>query len=418
MPTTRHVDVARRTRQTLLVGGAPERESLDDSAIDALLRLDHPRKIAASVWAAEHLGDVIDEFDRDRWNAAAEFGVQGLTAPVELGGSGVSTVEALLTFEGLGLGARDNGTVFALSAQVFSMQSALLSVGSDEQKRRWVPELCTGRAIGAFAMSEPDVGSDTSAITTRATPLEQGGFRLDGCKTWVTLGSECDVLIVFATTDPALGRWGLTAFLIDTDRPGIHRSEVIPKIGLQSCPFTSITFDNCIVGDHEILGTPGAGGAVFSEAVNAERAFLYAAQLGATERMIDAGVRRAQERTQFGRSIGSFQAVAHRIVDMKLRHEASRLLIYKTAILSDLDRDVTMAAALAKLQTSETAVGSVIDVLQVFGAEGYTQSAGIGVELLDSVGGLSYSGTSDIQRNIVASLLGVDRPARQKRRAP
>jgi alkylation response protein AidB-like acyl-CoA dehydrogenase len=101
-----------------------------------------------------------------------------------------------------------------------------------------------------------------------------------------------------------------------------------------------------------------------------------------------------------------------------LRHEASRLLIYKTAILSDLDRDVTMAAALAKLQTSETAVGSVIDVLQVFGAEGYTQSAGIGVELLDSVGGLSYSGTSDIQRNIVASLLGVDRPARQKRRAP
>jgi alkylation response protein AidB-like acyl-CoA dehydrogenase len=295
------------------------------------------------------------------------------------------------------------------------MQSALLSVGSSAQLRRWIPELCAGKAIGAFAMSEPDVGSDTSSVSTRATPLDHGGFRLDGRKTWVTLGSECDVVIVFATTDPALGRWGLTAFLVDTDRPGINRSEVIPKIGLQSCPFTSITFENCIVGDDEILGAPGAGGAIFSEAVNAERAFLYAAQLGATERMIDAGVRRAQTRTQFGASIGSFQAVANRIVEMKLRHEASRLLVYKTAILSDLDHDVTMAAALAKLQTSETAVRSVVDAIQLFGAEGYTQAAGIGVELLDSVGGLSYSGTSDIQRNIVASLLGVDRPAREER---
>lgn len=382
--------------------------------MSALLQLDHPRKMHASVWAGEVLGDVIEEFDRDRWSAAAAFGIQGLTAPVELGGSGASTVDALLTFEGLGLGARDNGTVFALSAQVFSMQSALLSAGSNEQLRRWVPELCAGRAIGAFAMSEPEVGSDTSSISTRATPLSNGGFRLDGYKTWVTLGSECDVIIVFATTDPALGRWGLTAFLIDTDRPGVHRGEVIPKVGLQSCPFATITFENCLVGDDEVLGTPGAGGAIFSEAVNAERAFLYAAQLGATERMIDAGVRRAQTRTQFGTSIGSFQAVAHRIVEMKLRHEASRLLIYKTAILRDLDCDVTMAASLAKLQTSESAVLSVVDAMQLFGAEGYTKAAGIGVELLDSVGGLSYSGTSDIQRNIVASMLGVDRPARRK----
>lgn len=397
-----------------MVGGS-ERE-VHESATAALLQLDHPRKMAAAAWAGDVLGEVIDRFDRDRWNAAAEFGIQGLTAPVELGGCGANTVDALLTFEGLGLGARDNGTVFALSAQVFSMQSALLGVGSDEQLRRWIPELCSGRAIGAFAMSEPEVGSDTSSITTRATPLERGGFRLDGHKTWVTLGTECDVIIVFATTDPALGRWGLTAFLIDADRPGIERSEVIPKIGLKSCPFTSIAFDNCIVGEDEILGAPGAGAAIFADAVNAERAFLYAAQLGATERMIDAAVRRAQNRTQFGAAIGSFQAVAHRIVDMKLRHEASRLLVYKTAMLNDLDEDVTMAASLAKLQTSESAVRSVVDAMQLFGAEGYTDAAGIGVELLDSVGGLSYSGTSDIQRNIVASMLGVDRPAREKRR--
>ena len=264
------------------------------SALDAMLRSDHPRKLAAAEWAREHLGP-IEAFDRSRWRTAAEFGVQGLMVPTELGGAGCSVVDALLTFEGLGLGTEDQGTVFALAAQVFAMQSALLMAGRAEQTSRWVPGLCRGDVIGSFAMSEPDAGSDTGSITTTAAPLDDGSFRLDGVKSWVTLGSECDVVIVFATTDPAAGRWGLTAFLVEMDNPGVHRGEVIAKMGLGTCPFTTVTFDDCRVGPGSVLGSVGAGGAIFADAVNAERAFLYAAQLGATERAIDLSISRRAE---------------------------------------------------------------------------------------------------------------------------
>lgn len=382
------------------------------SVLEAFVSLTHPRKMAAAAWAARVLGSPSDTFDRERWRAAAGFGVQGLLAPTHLGGAGLHMVDAMLTFEGLGLGAVDQGMVFALSAQVFAMQSALLAAGSKVQQERWVPDLCRGLAIGAFAMSEPEVGSDTSAIRTRATKLADGRYQLDGVKAWVTLGTVCDVVIVFATTDPALGGWGLTAFLVDVTRPGVSAGPAIPKLGLESCPFTTLTFTNCVVEANDVLGAPGSGAAVFRDAVNAERAFLYAAQLGATERTIEQSIARARSRTQFGEPIGHFQAVSHRIVDMKLRHEAARLLVYKAALLHDLGRDVTMAAALAKLQASETAVESALDAIRIFGAEGYTVAAGVDRALRDAIGGLSYSGTSDIQRNIVARILGIERARR------
>lgn len=387
-------------------------KAADASALDALIDLAHPRKVAAASWAARILGTPCATFDRERWEAAAQFGIQGLTVPGHLGGAGLSMVDAMLTFEGLGLGAIDQGTVFALSAQVFSMQSALLAAGSPAQQARWLPDLCHGRAIGAFAMSEPEAGSDTSSIRTRATRLPDGRYQLDGVKAWVTLGTVCDVLIVFATTDPALGGWGVTAFLLSATRPGITAAPEIAKFGLESCPFTTLTFTSCLAEPDEVLGAPGAGAAVFRDAVNAERAFLYAAQLGATERTIERTIARARDRTQFGQPIGHFQAVSHRIADMKLRHEAARLLVYKAALLHDLGQDVTMAAALAKLQTSETAVDSALDAMRIFGAEGFTLAAGLDRGLRDAVGGLSYSGTSDIQRNIVARLLGLERPQR------
>ena len=385
--------------------------------LDALLDLEHPRKTAAAAWAADAFGTPTRVFDRGRWEAAAAYGVQGLAAPVELGGAGLSTVDALLTFEGLGYGARDPGMVFALSTQAFATQRALLRAGSPAQLTRWIPAMCQGTAIGAFAMSEPDAGSDTAAITTTATPVD-GGYRINGTKTWVTLGPECDVVIVFATTDPSLGRWGITAFLVEVDRPGVRRGEPIPKMGLESCPFGTLTFEDCFVGADDVLGQPGSGGAIFSVAVSAERAFLFAGQLGATERTIERSIERARTRTQFGKPIGAFQAVSHRIAEMKVRHEASRLLVYKTGILADLGRDVTLAASLAKLQTSETAVHTAVDAMQILGAEGYTVAAGAEADLRDAVGGLSYSGTSDIQRNIVASLLGVDRPPRRATPTP
>ena len=231
----------------------------------------------------------------------------------------------------------------------------------------------------------------------------------------MTLGPVCDVVIVFATTDRALGRWGITAFLVDATTAGLERGPVEPKMGLHSCPFGQLTFDGCIVGPDAVLGNPGAGASIFADAVESERAFLYAAQLGAMERVLDVAVVRARERHQFGVPIGTFQAVSHRIAEMKLRHEAARLLVYKAAALADRGAQVAMAAALAKLQTSEMAVLSALDSIRIHGAEGYTVSGGVEFELRDAVGGLAYSGTSDIQRNIVARLLGVDRPVRRRK---
>ncbi len=324
----------------------------------------------------------------------------------------------MLEFEGLGLGCEDNGTVFALASQVFPGQMSIARFGSPEQRQRWLPPLCDGSAISAFAMSEPQAGSDTAAIATTATALDDGSFRLDGEKSWVTLGPVSDVAIVFASTDPGSGWWGLTAFLVQAGTPGFERGDVEAKLGLRSCPFGRFRFDGCVVGADQVLGGIGAGGAVFSAAVEAERAFLYAAQLGAMERVLDRTIERARSREQFGQPIGGFQAVSHRIVEMKLRHEASRLLLYTAAARHDRGESVAMPAALAKLQTSESAVESALDALRIHGADGYTDACGIEAELRDAIGGLAYSGTSEIQRNIVVKLLKIDRPVRPRPTLP
>jgi alkylation response protein AidB-like acyl-CoA dehydrogenase len=387
-------------------------------ALDAMLDSDHPIKLDAAQWARNNLGAGSGTFRPELWPVCAERGLQGIMVPTGLGGGGAGVVEALLTFEGLGLGCEDNGLVFALSSQVFAMQSAFLSAASPEQLDRWLPGLLDGTVRGAFAMSEANAGSDANSITTTAIktsdPGEPDRYVLNGSKCWITLGPVADVAIVFATTDPALGRWGITAFVVATDRLGVTVGEPVEKMGLTSSPFGEMHFDDCELGEADRLGPEGAGGGIFTAAVEGERAFLYAAQLGSAERVLNRTIERARTRYQFGKPIGANQAVSHRIADMKLELEMSRLLIYKTAALADADRSVSMAAALAKLQASESAVASAMASMQIHGAEGYTTSLGIERELRDAVGGLAYSGTSDIQRMIVARMLRVDAPMRRR----
>ena len=396
----------------------PPAEAASSSVLDAMLDLGHPVKMAMAELAGGFAMPAdTTTFDREAWKTAADAGVLGLLVDPAHGGQGKTIVESLLAFEGLGLGTDAHGTVFALASQVFAMQRALQGSGTPEQLGRWLPSLVDGSSIGSFAMTEPDAGSDTAGITTLATPLLGSADRwtLSGTKTWVTLAPQCDVIIVFATTDPTKGRWAQTAFLLESDRSGIVVGEAIPKSGLAGCPFASVTLTDVEVSIDDVLGKVGAGGSVFTSAVDAERAFLYAAQLGAMERTLDKTIQRARTREQSGQQIGKFQAVSHRIAEMKLRHESARLLVYKAAALHEAGRSITMAGALAKLATSESAVESALDAIQVHGAEGYTLAAGIEADLRNAVGGLAYSGTSDIQRNIVAGLLGVDRPLRKQR---
>ena len=383
---------------------------------DAVLDDRHPIKMAAADFASAQLAyPGTDAFDHDRWLAAAAFGVQGIMIPIEYGGRGRSAVEAALTFEGLGLGTSDNGFVFALSSQSFAMQRALIVAGTEVQRKQWLPRLAAGTALGCFAMSEPDAGSDTGAIATVALPTESGGYLLNGTKAWVTLSPVANVIIVFATTDPTKGHWGITAFILEIDRAGIAVGPVQHKMGLNTCPFAEVTFTDCEVSMDDVLGNVGSGGSVFSGAVEAERAFLYAAQMGSMERVLGLTIHRARSREAYGRPIGAFQGISHKIAEMKLRHESARLLIYKAAELYDRGSSMTMAGALAKLQTSEAAVQSALDAMRIHGAAGYTSDLGVEAELRDAIGGLSYSGTSEIARNLITRMLRVERPIRQPR---
>lgn len=407
----------------LLERSTTESRSPAEATLDALLDERHPLVRAVSSWAREHHADFASGIDRDNWRLFASAGFQAITTPVEHGGLGLSTVDAMLAFEGLGHGCIDNGLVFALSSQVFATQNALRSGASPDQLATHLPGLLSGETFGAFAITEPDAGSDSSAIRTLAKRIDAHAddahhpdavYEVTGEKCWITLGPMADLIVLFATTDPSLGKWGITAFVVEGTREGIERGAPVRKMGLDNSPFGSIHLDRCRLTTADRLGPEGAGGSIFTKAVEGERAFLFAGQLGATQRVIEQSIDHARSQVLPGADFGANQSVSHRIADMKLDHEMARLLVYKSAALNDRGKSVGMAAALAKLQTSEMAVATALEAISMQGMAGYTTDS-IGSEAHDALGGLAYSGTSDIQRMIIARLLRVDSPLRSKR---
>lgn len=407
----------------LLESSTTQERSAADATLDALVEDRHPLASAVSEWASAHADAFARGIDRENWQLFASAGFQAITTPQDLGGLGRSTVDAMLAFEGLGHGCTNNGLVFALASQVFATQNALRSAASPQQLTTHLPGLLSGDTFGAFAITEPDAGSDSSAIRTTAKRIDDHAddphhpdaiYEVSGEKCWITLGPMADVIILFATTDPSLGKWGITAFAVEATRAGVERGRAVRKVGLDNSPFGSIHFDRCVLSAADRLGPEGAGGGIFTKAVEGERAFLFAGQLGATQRVIERSIQHVRSQVVPGADFGSNQGVSHRIADMKLDHEMARLLVYKAAALNDRGKSVGMAAALAKLQTSEMAVASALESVAMHGSAGYLIDS-IGSEAHDALGGLAYSGTSDIQRMIVARLLRVDAPLRTRR---
>jgi alkylation response protein AidB-like acyl-CoA dehydrogenase len=391
----------------------PEADPSAVLALEAMLDEHHPEKVKIAEWARAELDDPdltrrdeACEFWPEGWRRCAANGVQGLVVDPGLGGLGLDLTAAMLRFEGLGYGCSDGGLVFALSSQIWTMQMALDRFGTDGQRRRYLPALTSGASIGAFAMSEPESGSDAFALTTTAEPTSDG-YRLNGTKAWVTLGPVADVILVYATIDPALGRWGVTAFLVDADTPGLEVLKNRPKMGLRTTPFADVVFADCEIPSEARLGAEGAGASIFSTAMETERAFLLAGSVGRLERQIDDTVAYANERTQFGQAIGGFQGVSHQIADMKYAHETARLMLYKATALQRRGTPSMMAAALAKLSASEAALAGAMSSVRVHGAKGYVTDLGVERVLRDTVGGVIYGGSSGIQRNIIARLLGL-----------
>lgn len=346
------------------------------------------------------------ELSRENWQKCARFGILGLAVPEEYGGGGADVLTAMLVMEGLGYGCRDNGLIFATNAQMWSVQHPILAFGTEAQKQKYLPGLVRGELIGAHGMSEPDTGSDAYSLRTRAARV-RGGYVLNGTKTFVTNAPCADVAVIFATVDPAKGMGGVTAFLVERGTPGFRVSRAIEKMGLRTSPMGEMILEDCLVPEECRLGPEGTGASIFNSSMEWERSCILGSHVGAMERQLETCVRYARERRQFGQPIGKFQAVANRIADMKVRLETARLLLYKTAWLKQMGRPANMEAALVKLYLSECFVQSSLDAIRTFGGYGYATEFEVERDLRDAIGGTIYSGTSDIQRVIIARWLGL-----------
>jgi alkylation response protein AidB-like acyl-CoA dehydrogenase len=346
------------------------------------------------------------EFWREGWNRCARLGIQGLPVPKEYGGKGEGLAVTMAAMEGLGYGCPDNGLIFALNASMWTNTIPILRHGTEVQKKRYLPALCDGTLIGANGASEVEAGSDIFSMTTRAKRVGDEWI-LNGRKTWVTSGPVADLFVCYATTDPSKKVLGISAFLVPKDAPGFRVVRQIPKLGVRTVPMGELALEDCRIPRANLLGREGRGAEVFNVSMEWERGAILAAALGTMRRQLERCVEHARTRAQFGQVIGKFQSVANRIVGMKLRLETCRPLVYRIGWLKEQGRDATFEAAMAKLHVSECFVQNSLDAVELFGASGYATETGIERDLRDSVGSLIYSGTNDIQRNIIARhLLG------------
>jgi alkylation response protein AidB-like acyl-CoA dehydrogenase len=342
----------------------------------------------------------------DGWGACAKFGVLGLPVPERYGGLEKDLPTVAYALEGLGHGCADNGLLFALGAQLWSVQMPILLFGTDAQKDRFLPDLVAGRSVGAHAVTEPGSGSDAFSLSTTAV-RDGSGYALTGHKTFITSAPLADVFLVVTTLDASKGSGGLTAFLVEKGASGLEVTQPDEKMGLRTCALGDVFLDGCHVSEEQMLGGPGAGSAVFATAMEWERTFILAPALGAMRRLLERCIEYARERRQFARPIGKNQAIGDMIVDMQLRLDTSRLLVYRTASLKQAGKRLTVEPSQVKLHVSESWVQSALAAVQIHGGSGYMRSLGFERELRDAIASRIYSGTSEIQRVIIASFLGL-----------
>ncbi len=371
----------------------------------------HLRKEIIRFAESELNGDIVlrdeeQEFSTEGWKKCAAVGIQGLPIPQEFGGSGADPLTIMLAMEALGYGCRDNGLIFSINAQLWSCVTPIVRFGTEEQKRKYLPGLNDGSLIGVQAMTEPGFGSDAFGLRTTAE-RKNNGFLLSGRKTFITNAPIADVFVVFANTDPAAGFIGISSFLVRRDAPGLTVGRSLQKMGLRTSPMAEVAFDDCYVPEENVLGTPGVGMAIFNHSMVWERSCILASAIGTMQRQVERCVEYARERHQFGQPIARFQAVSHRIVEMKMRLETSRLLLYRQGWLMSAERPSALDAAMVKLHVSESFVQSSLDALQIHGGYGFMAEYELEREVRDAIGSRIYSGTSDMQRNLIAGLLGL-----------
>ncbi len=341
-------------------------------------------------------------FDRDLVGKLAAQGYLGAIVPREYGGAGLDYLTYGLIVEEIGRG--DSAMRTVISVQTSLVCSSILAWGSEEQKRRYLPRLCSGEWLGCFGLTEPEAGSDAASQRTRATRTE-GGWLLQGAKMWISLGNHAKVALIFAQTDPELRHRGLACFLVDTDDPGFQPQEIHHKMGLHGSDTASIALDDVFVADDGVLGEVGQGFRIAMSALDSGRYSVAAGCVGICQGCVEESVRYATERRQFGRPIASFQLVQSMLAEMKVRTDAARMLVWRAAFERDQGRPCTTETSIAKLYATEAAVWCANEAIQVHGGAGYVDDHPVERWFRDVRVTTLYEGTSQIQKLIIGRAL-------------
>jgi alkylation response protein AidB-like acyl-CoA dehydrogenase len=346
-----------------------------------------------------------DQFDA-LWRLTAEAGHAGLTLPRAQGGQGHGLLDGVLAFEALAEGGADPGFLFSLGVHQFAVAGPMISLATAEQQARWLPVMASGRALGAFAISEAGAGSDTFALAAVAREVENG-FALSGEKTWVTNAPKAHLFLVSARTDDVAGAFGVSCFLVARDTPGVSIRPGPAKIGLEGAPWGTLVLDDAIVPASSLLGARGGAAIVFQEAMRWERCGLFAIPLGAQQRGLRECLARVAARKQFGQPLIENHAIARALALIKSRIEAARLLLYKAAASVDAGQADDMAISLAKAFVSETALDNALEMQKLYGALGVLSGSPPARLVNDIQPFRVLSGANEVHYQIMARLLRV-----------
>ena len=368
---------------------------------EQLMLQDVARRIAQDVIApsAEHY-DRSGEFPLDNIKVLGENGLMGIEVPDEYGGAGMDPVSYVLAMVEIAAGDAAHSTIMSVNNSLFS--AGILRHGTEEQKQTYVRAIAEGREIGAFALTEPQSGSDATAMRCRAVKQADGTFVINGKKSWITSGPVAKYIVLFAITEPEKGARGITAFIVDTARPGFHRGKTEPKLGIRASATCEIEFQDYVAQPADVLGVEGEGFRIAMGVLDSGRIGIASQAVGIARAAYEASVAYARERKAFGAPIGTFQMTQAKIADMKCKLDASLLLTLRAAWLKGQGKPFSTEAAIAKLTASEAAMWISHQAVQIHGGMGYSKEMPLERYFRDAKITEIYEGTSEIQRLVIA----------------